>query len=261
MNISIHQAENPESFCRQVPLPESTRGYALSRSNQSRLPMQFTEGEGQAIAIGSQIAEFAGDVPVDLRADIANSYLFAQLAADRALEDEGGGTRSWYQRYVNTIASTGWIVLSNDESFREVSGSTMEVHKEIIPIVTAALGPAVTAGAIVVKVLEGLAVMDDDNPWVTLFERESQRATANQFQVSYASMEQGVPQSTLVCFELDAARAITQVLFFNFSTTDAKLTHFNAQLSLNTGIFAQTAPIVAERIRSFLLSQIAEIPI
>ena len=42
---------------------------------------QFESGKAQTVAVGSQIAEFAADVPDEMRPHIANCFLLAQLAA------------------------------------------------------------------------------------------------------------------------------------------------------------------------------------
>ena len=148
------------------------------------------------------------------------------------------------------------------ETVREVSGSSLEIHKEIIPVVTLALGPAVAATTVVLAVLNGLADMDKDQPWITLFDRESQRASANQFQISYATVdENGKPRISLVCFELDASRALTQVLFFKFSTSNAHLRHFGAELGINPSVFERAKGVVEERIAQYVDSYIADIRI
>jgi hypothetical protein len=215
----------------------------------------------QTVTVGSQIAEFAKSVPQALRPQISNSFLLAQLAANKTIEG-GGGSREWYDRYVEVLANIGWMVEGEAITERDVSGSSLRVHQEIIPVIAAALGPAVAAAAMVTAILNGLAAMDSDNPWITIFDRESQRASANQFQISYADAPEGAaPQISLTCFELNAQRSITQVLFFKFSDSRATLRHFGSHLSMNAGVFEAVEDMVQEKVTEYVTNYVTAIEI
>lgn len=243
----------------QVPKPyfpmHATRGESGAAVDDTILPT-FDEGVDQAIVIGSQIAEFSQRVPAALRPLISNTFLLAQLASNKAIEG-GGGTTEWYRRYIDVLSNIGWRLGPTEEGERVVFGSTLEVHKAIIPVIIAALGPAAATALIVKSVLEGLAAMDRNAPWITLFNRESQRANANQFQVSYADVsEGGVPEIKLACFKFDARLSITQVLFFKFSDTEATLSHSSASLSLDEAALAagkaKIEELVADHVNGYL---------
>lgn len=105
--------------------------------------------------------------------------------------------------------------------------------------------------------------MDEGQPWFTLFDHESQRASANQFQISYAEApEPGVaPRINLACFELDASRAVTRVLFFRFSNSDASLRHFGAKLSMNETVCMEVKDTIQARLAQYSAAYIADIPI
>jgi len=232
------------------------------RSEEPPTPPHFESGVDQAVTVGSQIAEFAADVPAELRPAISNSFLLAQLAANRKIQDIDGGTKEWYDEYVDVLSNIGWLVESNQESIREISGRTVEVHKEIIAVITLALGPAVAATSVVISVLNGLQNMNKDQPWITLFDRESQRASANQFQISYAALDEHKnPRISLFCFEFDASRSVTQVLFIRSSTSEAHLRHFEADLGINEAVFEGAKGVVENRIAQYVTHYIADIEI
>lgn len=261
--IAIDDPELAKSFLESVRLPRPPAELeGVTERTARSTPPEYNAGVEQAVTVGSQIAEFAENVPAELRPQISNSFLLAQLAANREVQENEGDTKAWYERYVDVLANIGWLVESNQEAVREVSGSSLEVHQEIVPVITAILGPAVAAKTVVVSVLKGLAEMDKDQPWITLFDRESQRASANQFQISYAVVdEEGNPRISLVCFELDASRSLTQVLFFKFTTSQAKLTHFGAELGINPGVFEAVKEVVENRVAQYVTSYIADIQI
>lgn len=248
-------------FVESVELPEKSIFESTGEGPIDIVPPGFTEQIEQTVTIGSQLAGFANNVSPELRPHISNSFLLAQLAANRHLKDHGGSSQDWYRQYIHVLSNIGWVIEGDASSVREVEGTTLQVHKQIIPVLTAALGPGAAAATTIINVLNGLAEMESDQPWITLFQRESQRASANQFQFSFASMDGGAPRMTLACFELDASKSITQVLFFKFSESNAKLRHFEVKLSINESVFGRVKDTIAERVGSFLVDFVSDVRI
>lgn len=237
------------SFLENVPLSSASAELeALSHEELPTLP-SYESGVEQAVTVGSQISEFSKSVPQDIRANIDNAFLLAQLAANFEIEENGGTTLDWYDKYIEVLQNAGWVIESKGDTVRKIGGSSLNVHNEIIPIISAALAPAAAAASVVLSALKGLDAMNKDQPWITLFDRESQRAMANSFQISYVDVdEHQVPRLTLVGFELDAKRSVTQFLFFKFSESKATLSHFETKLSINQTAFDKGKAIIAKRL-------------
>ena len=212
---------------QSIPLPEAPRrsGGAAEAAVEAA---QVAAAQPQTV-IGSQLVEFDAAFPAEIRADCSNGFLLAQLASDRALKDSGlTGTEAaqlWQSVYVGTLSKLGWMIETRSESSRTASAASGHVHKEIIPVLTAALGGA-AAAAVIIGILQGLQQMAADTPWITLFDRQSRRASASLFQVSYAELVAGnTPALKLVCFQLTAENQLTQVLFVKLAETSATLDH------------------------------------
>ena len=260
--IMIDDVVNAADYLHSVSLPEPPDVFVTRGSSPSLPQPDFIAGKAQAIAVGSQIAEFSPDITPDFRAAISNSFLLAQLAANRYMEEHPGKHNAWYERYLEVLANVGWIVETEQESRRQIEGDSAEVHQAIIPVLTSILGTAAAATTVITKILEGLSQMDQDTPWITLFDRSSQRASANQFQLSRAAIDlDGRPRISVGCFELDASRSITQVLFFKVSSSGATLNHFGAQLSVNERVFNNVSKVVEQRVQDYVTSYVADIPI
>ncbi len=260
--LMIDDVTTAAGYLQSVSLPAPPVEYQTRGASQSLPQPDFSAGGGQAIAVGSQIAEFSPDIQPDLRASISNSFLLAQLAANRHLQQHPGDNKAWYERYLEVLANVGWIVETKQESKRRVDGDSTEVHEAILPVLTSVMGTAVAATTVITAILKGLSEMDKDSPWITLFDRESQRASANQFQLSSAAIDlDGRPRVSVGCFELDASRSVTQVLFFKISSSGATLNHFGAQLRINEGIFDNVSAVVEARVQEYVASYIADIPI
>lgn len=219
-------------------------------------------GGSDAVVIGSQIAEFAKDMPSELRPMVANSFLLAQLAANRSTADSDGGTMEWYDRYTEVLKSVGWIVEGDVTMQEEVTADSGTVHSKILPLLTLTLGPAAAGAAVVIStVLKGLDEIDE-GPWITIFDRESKRASAHQFQLSYADAPDGKhPRISLACFELDAEQSVTRVLFFKFANAKASLRHSGMQLSADGTVFERVQDVVEEKVAEYVTANIAAIEI
>lgn len=246
-------------FVQSVELPEF-EDLGLEAETEAE-PPHFDKPE-LAVTVGSQIASFADNVDPAMREKISNGFLFAQQAANKQIGNPSDASSlAWYNTYVKVLTQIGWQSEEHGDVARVIKGTSLQVHKEIIPIITAALGPAVAGSALIVKVLEGLNRMDTNSPWITLFSRESQRAEANQFQMSHVDNPDGTPRITLVNFELAAQRSVTQVLFFKLDSNTAELRHTPRKISVNEPIFSQVAPVIAERLADRVRRFVMEIEI
>jgi len=259
--LSISDPELARSFIMTLELPPAPARVA-TRGGDDDDPVGVGAVLGPALAVGSQVTEFGAGVEPAQRKDIVNSFLVAQLAADSFIKNVGGGANEWYERFFYVLANSGWNVDRSAQSTRDSSGSPDEIHRMVVPILTAALGTAVAAASAVVAVLNGLAASAAQRPWVALFHRTSQRASANLFQVGYVAGATGAPPSaTLSNFELTAQQSVTQVLFFRFSSTQATLKYSTAKLSMNVPVFETVKPAVEERIREHLDAFIAAVDV
>lgn len=260
--LSINDASAARSFVQALALPDIPRFTEAESAGLDAAGPVYQANKDQAVVVGSQIAEFAAAVPRDLRPAISNSFLLAQLAANKQTGQAQTGSKAWYEKYNEVLANVGWVVESDGSSMKEVKVDGLELHKEILPVIATVLGPAVAAATVVTAALSGLANMNKDSPWITLFNRQSQRATANQFQISYADAPGGAaPRIKIACFELVASRTVTQVLFFKFSDSRATLNYSATELSLNQAIFDQQKSVVEQRLASYVSSYVAALDI
>lgn len=248
-------------FVNHIDLPDEP-DFSVERAGEPLAPPTYSSKD-QAVAVGSQIAEFSKNVPVAMRPAISNSFLLAQLAANKELsKNKGGTTLSWYAKYNEVLANIGWVIEGSARNLKAISGTKLHVHEEIMPVIAAVLGPAVAAASVIATALNGLAKMSEDSPWITLFDRESQRARANQFQIAYVDAPGGAaPVIKLAGFELDASRSVVQVLFFKFGTEKATLRHYSSTLSVNPDVFQSVQGAVQQKVASFVEGYIASVDI
>ncbi|WBH16813.1 hypothetical protein [Sphingomonas radiodurans] len=235
-----------EDFVLQLDLPDTGPQFEAVE------PERVT---GDLIAVGSQLAEFTGTVDPESRLAVSDAMLLAQLAADKAsTPDEAVFT--WYDRYVATLRSIGFSVIDKEEATQDIDDDNLSLHEAAIPVIAAALGPAVAAASLVIKALDGLKSMNADQPWITLFERNSRHVHGAAFQVSRIEGDaNGNPHVTLLCFAVTAQRTITQVLFLKFSDDDVSLRQSKHILTCNRASLPVEA--IAGRVKPFLADNVA----
>lgn len=222
----------------------------------------YKVGVQQAVTVGSQIAEYAAALPAEMRSDISNCFLLAQLAADKFVATHPGTEDQWYGKYFDVMAKCGWMIEEAQEAVKTVNGTGISVHKQIISVLTAVLGPALTAASVIMETLKGLQAMSPDQPFITLFDHASQRAKAKLFQISYVSAgPDKSPRIDLAAYNLEAGASATQVLFFNVALSDATLTTFGSKLSINAAVFQQIRGAVFEKVKDRIVGNVASIDI
>ena len=254
--MASSSASSPADYVRNLDLPET--GPRLE--GVERRPVEFRDAR-QAVVVGAQLTEFTENVSPDLRLAVADSILLAQLGANKAASKSKDLMR-WYRKYTEILQTIGWQLQDLEFQAQEVSDKSADVHRAILPVITAMLGPAAAAASMVVSVLEGLQQMDANSPWITLFDQTSQHASGAKFQVSYVDAnDRGDMEITLVCFGIEARRTITQVLFFKISSQSAKLKKAMGTLSVNTARLTSLQDVIAQRVLPFLSDNIKSIAI
>lgn len=252
------------AFLESIDLPPDMMGGVELETVGGAAPAKpdFAKDGGQNVVVSNQLAGFSEDVPHDLRSAIANVMLLAELAADKKQGSGDISLDTWMGHYVGTLNKLGWRSSGFGDTSRALTGTSVEVHKAIVPVLTAVLGgAAVGVASTILSVLDGLKEMHKNQPWFTLFDRRTQRARANQFQISQVSMEGGEPSITLFAFMLDAGSAITQVLFFRFSSDEATLSHAHQKVSINPVLLKDFEARVTAKLSTHLDGALADIDI
>jgi len=248
------------NFVRSLNVEEVA--FSQSRSEAVERPMVTFGNDPQAIVIGSQLAEFTDAVPKEIREMISNSLLLAQLAANKAISGmPAGSSAEWREAYRNVLFSTGWQFEGASMGMQEIREQNLSVHEAIIPVLTALLGPA-AAASLVITVLNGLASMSEDTPWITLFSRSSRRASLNNFQIGHVDVPDGAaPRLNLAFFDLSVTGEVTQVLFFKFTSTNGLLFHSHTSLSVNESLLTDLSDEVKAKVTGHLADLIMDIEI
>jgi hypothetical protein len=244
------------AFIEGVKLPSPKR---RRRDLTDTPPVAVKATEAQSLVVGSALIVAAEKVPVQTREDLVNCTLFAQLAATASVGNPRR-IREWYDAYFKTLTALGWA--QSDTQFEEYKFDTVrgEAHKAIIKVLTALLGPQAAALAMVKTTLEALQTMDENSPWIALFDHQSKTGKSARFQVATAQLDaSGLLQIALVGFELEAKSTLNQVLFFKFSKSSTRLNFAAGKATIYEAALADQRDAIARRLNDYRTAYIGQV--
>ena len=233
-----------------LPLVEVVRadeGGAAGFAETAAAP-SLSEGKTQASIVDSNIVTFPESTPLEVRNAVASWTLMAQLAASKAVPNREA-VREWMDAYIDILLKSGWTIRegAGAETEEELYGSTM--YEKILALVAVALGPVPTALAIVTAAIHSLQSMNKDSPWITLFDRRGKSARSVGFQVANCETNNSGDAALLGTeFIVEAHQTLTQVLFFKFTSQEARLYRRARTLTLSAAALKALSPKVEERV-------------
>lgn len=250
-------ADQAQRYIHSLELPPKPPGL-VERGGAAGF--DFDKVKNQAMIVGSDIVSFVKGVTPELREDIVNSSLLAQLAAKKQISD---ATRiyDWYNVYFDVLMNIGWVVQDRGFATYSEASENFEAHEAIIQVAISLLGPNAAALAVVKATLDALKSMSANSPWITLFNRESQSANTARFQVTLA--EEGDDEQLLVslmAFGIEAKAKLTQVLFFKFQTSEASLKHYSGKVTVSPYVLSNVRELIRNKIAGYASDYLKALP-
>jgi hypothetical protein len=238
------------------PAPPATR----SASGNDTAEVALEAGKTQAAVVGSDLLSFATSVSPQWRQDLINCSLFAQLWAKAEVADPRR-IFDWYDSYFGALQQLGWMVQDQGFAVYVETSQNFSAHQAILKVAEGLLMPSAGSLALVKNTLDALSSMDESSPFITLFSRESQQASAARFQISLAEQSaDGGLTVALMAFGLEAKTTLTQVLFFKSLASQATLRHCSGKVSVNTPLLEQLRPDLSEQLKEHARSFIRKLP-
>ncbi|MEP6832910.1 MAG: hypothetical protein ABJB74_05920 [Gemmatimonas sp.] len=219
----------------------------------------FDQAKTQAQVIGSGLFSFAEGVTPSVRTAISDSALLAQLVANKKMNAEQDPLE-WFKEYADVLVHLGWTLQDQGWTDYSTSGTGAEVHEKILEVATIALGAAPTALLVITASVNALKGMKPDSSWLTLFNRESQKAKIARFQIGLVSTDPAgeVFVQLLACL-IRAEDNITQVLFFKFRNAHASFQANSSKVSINASSLVDLAPTIQSKTRAYQQDYLSKI--
>ena len=202
-------------------------------------------GTMSAMAVGQNLVEFADDAPPELRAAVTDALLLAQLAADKA---ETATPDQWYEKHRSVLTHLGFFGDGLTRTAQDFSSEDGDLHEAILPVITAAFA-GVGVPALVIETLRQLSSMDEGKSWITLFERESKRFGARQFQISKVAGTPTQQRVNMLGFAMDIGQTATQALFFRHARDTVAVERIEGHFTVEAATLLEIAPALADKLR------------
>ena len=247
------------SFVETVKLVPAPPGPRRARALGDTPPVELKGAEAQSLVVGSGLIIAAENVPEQTREDLVNCTLFAQLAASGTVSDQTN-VPQWYGAYFRTLTALGWA--QSDTQFEEhtFGSQNAEAHQAVMEVVAVLLGPQAAALAVVMAAIDALQSMNENRPWITLFDRESKTGRSARFQVATAHVAAGgLLQTALVGFDLKARSTLTQVLFFKFKSSSASLKYAAGRATIYEAALADQRAAIAQRLAAYRAAYVGHV--
>jgi len=246
-------ADRVRRYIGQVAL-ETPEG-SLLLADEELPPLE--EESAQAAVVDSNLVTFPAGTPLRVKNAVGSWLILAQRAASAKVPDKND-TEGWVSAYHDVLTETGWVRRGDAGAWVEESVVGSTVHQKILAVVAVVLGPAPAALAIVTAALQSLQQMNENSPWITLFDRRGRSATSVGFQVANcaASAEGGAALHS-IDFRVAAKQVLTQVLFFKFTKTEASMFRRGVVFELTPDALETFGPAVEGRVRTATLDSIA----
>jgi len=246
-------------FVQSVKLPKAPARPRRARTLGDTPPVELKATDAQTLVVGSGLIIAAENVPAQTREDLVNCTLFAQLAASGTVGDSAK-VPEWYDVYFRTLTALGWA--QSDTHFEEYAfdSKNAEAHQAISKVLAVLLGPQAAALVVVKTAIEALQSMNENSPWIALFDRQSRTGRSARFQVATAQIDGGgLLQTALVGFDLKATSTLTQVLFFKFSSSATSLKYAAGRATIYEAALAGQRDAIAQRLAAYRAAYVGQV--
>jgi len=249
-----------------IPPPAQSRALVAAEPLVAAAPaVAATPGgavaDTPALAIGSQLVGFAAEVPSDLRQSVAESLLFAQLAADQADPQGRWESKDWVTKYVSVLATLGWSIAGQSAMTLSIERGIEDAREQLKGILLALCPPPAheQLQAMLQEVFDARA--DSESPGPQLFLRHSRVIDGARFFVSHVGARDAGPvELTVLAVRMTGQMETTAVLFFKSNALlGGTIEVQRFKLRLQRDVFDSVKDVVAKRVSAHAQEYIAGI--
>jgi hypothetical protein len=235
----------------------------ISALNQP-VPLANAESAVGAV-VGSSLLAFTDGVSRQTREDVMDSFLFATLVANKKYNPETQ-TAEWYGLFNKVLSTVGWLSHSWNYARYRSNHQRFTMDQAAIEILSSAIAAATLPGpasAAMLKVAADTvnALKAQEKP-LRLFERQTKSHNGASFLVGACTESAGGTVSmALGAVNFVTSSNVTDVLFWEWNSTDVKTFRAECNLSLNTRMYAQNRELIQQRLGDNAKSAIEEFDI
>ena len=229
-----------------------------SRSGQERSTL-FAQRKAQGFIDAGSLVSFTENLSDQDIADVLNSTLLAQLAADHKFNRQEQ-IEEWNKFYIEVLQNVGWVMQSLDFKEYKSASSKFALNDVVLQL----LGTIASKSELVVmesamKTLKNLPSTDDS---VVVFNTESYKNRIGNFQILPCNKDSsGQIVLGVGAFHFTSKIDVTRFLFWEFDSSAVDLFYGIQSITLNEQIYAKVRDEVAEKVAPKVKQFVHNLPI
>lgn len=240
-------------------LPVGTPEVALQPEDDTAVTTIDINKLPDGVVSGSNLIQFPKEATPELKSSIALSLLAAQRVATK--DSVVRTPQQWIDRHNAVLKDLNWLVEGGGKVEATTVNINVAVHDAILPFITAAFGPAAAAGSLILTALGQLKEMDKESPWITLFDRQSQRFDVTEYQFSAVTLTEERVNLNLAYARFSASFGKTQVLFFKVKDQTATFESAKQSLSTSSSLLLEMNDGLKAKLAGFTKTYIQSLPV
>ena len=220
---------------------------------------QFSASKNQGFVDAGSLVLFLSNVREQQRADVLNSTLLAQLAADKMF-DRKKYTKKWCEFYQTVLSKLGWTI--QDYNFKEYNphGEKMQISEAIVDILLAAISKDELE--VVETTIKSLQ-RSENEPWWDVFSQKCSAAssTANLQVLSCKVDSSGYIVMNLGIFYFKAKLTQSRWLWSHYSSADISFYSGTSISTLNMTVYDEVRDEVKNKLGDYTKRLIGDLKI
>lgn len=202
------------------------------------------EDKPSAVVVDGSAMSFVAGVHGQVRDDILNSVLLAQLAANKAA-DRFTDIINWYKKYIEVLGKLGWTI--QDFNFQDQGSSSVKL--DVNAVVVGILGGLVSSNGIIIvnTVLKALKE-GAGNGALTFNLNSSYKDNAN-FQLGHVTQtDDGLVAMSSAAVEIHTSNHKSGWWLWEVNTSNANIKAGSQTMAFNTDLFSQLREAVRKKL-------------
>lgn len=249
------EQENAVRFIETLDLAETPAGLPARTGARELAPAEDRPG---AYVDAGSIPSFVEDVSGLHRADVLNSTLLAQLAAN-AQHDREKRPVEWYAFYRTVLEQVGWTVSRWGFERYEAGGSSLEVEKVVLEILAAVATS--NEVAVATAALDALRRLGEGDRPFKVWDVSTHTGKAANFQVFAVRERNDVVSMSIGAFHFRAVDVTAQFLWVSYASSTIELYKGAQAATLNEDAYARVRETVIRKLGDNAARFVAELPI
>jgi hypothetical protein len=245
---------DPISLIESAEVGEAEPGTLANALESLPAPLDIDKVPDGVVS-GSTLIDFSAVQNVTVRSCVSLAMLFASRVATTGTKD--GDEDEWLALYLRKLGELGFRVSGTAVAKSKFKKSGVAVHKALIPFLTIAFGGG-AVGPIILAGLKNLQDMNKDDPWISLFNKQTRRFNVSEMHFAAVSSTDAETVIRNVVARLDLETGTTTILFFKLEKDHVEFESATTTMTADNSLLATMEPQLRAKLEHLISTTIAE---